>query len=205
MLALDRPASGTIRILGEDITAIGEHALLDLRKRIGVAFQSGAMLNSLTVADNLKLPLREHAALAESQMDIMARMKIAFVNLEASVANKMPSELSGGMLKRAALARAIMMDPPLLFCDEPSAGLDPAVSASIDDLILRLRDALDMTIVVVTHERESAFKIADRFTILDRGEVLMVGTLDELRGSSNRRIHDLLNGVAEEQELGAWI
>lgn len=113
----------------------------------------------------------------------------------------MPAELSGGMIKRAALARAIVMDPKLLFCDEPSAGLDPVVSASIDDLILRLRDAMGMTIVVVTHELESAFKIADRICVLDRGEIIALGSVQEIRDSDNERVQNLLNRRTEEVTL----
>jgi phospholipid/cholesterol/gamma-HCH transport system ATP-binding protein len=205
LIALDAPTSGQVRILGRNLVGLGAAHMHDLRKVMGVAFQGGAMFNSMTVGENLKLPLREHLKLAERQMDIMTRMKLAFVNLDVATADLMPSELSGGMLKRAAMARAIMMDPKLLFCDEPSAGLDPAVSSALDDLILRLRDAMSMSIVVVTHERASAFKIADRITILDKGVILMIGTLDELRASDNRRIHDLLTGVAEETEVGAWL
>ncbi len=205
MVGLDSPTGGIMRVLGRDISLLSRREMMELRKVTGVAFQGGAMFNSMTVGENLKLPLREHTRLAESQMDIMARMKLSFVNLDAETADKLPVELSGGMLKRAALARSIMMDPKLLFCDEPSAGLDPAVSAALDDLILKLREAMNMTIVVVTHERSSAFKIADRITILDRGQVLMVGTLDELRASDNKRIHDLLEGVPEEAEAGAWL
>jgi phospholipid/cholesterol/gamma-HCH transport system ATP-binding protein len=197
--------SGSIRVLGNDITRIGHNRMYELRKQMGVAFQGGAMFNSLSVGENLKLPLREHAKLAESQMDIMARMKLAFVNLEPSTAEMLPSELSGGMLKRAALARAIMMDPKLLLCDEPSAGLDPAVSAALDELILRLREAMEMTIVVVTHERESAFRIADRMIILDKGKILITGTLDELRAKGPKRVQDLLDGVPEESEMASWI
>ncbi len=205
IMALDRPTSGQVRILGHDLSAIGHRDMHELRKKIGVAFQGGAMFNSMTVGENLKLPLREHAKLAEEQMDIMVRMKLAFVSLDPETALKLPSELSGGMLKRAAMARAIMMDPGLLFCDEPSAGLDPAVSAALDDLILKLRDVMGMTIVVVTHERASAFKIADRIVILDKGKILMSGTLDELRATGPKRVQDLLDGVPEETEVANWI
>lgn len=205
IMALDRPSAGQVRILGQDLTSIDPGEMHELRKKIGVAFQGGAMFNSMTVGENLKLPLREHTKLAEEQMDIMVRMKLAFVSLDPETANKLPSELSGGMLKRAAMARAIMMDPGLLFCDEPSAGLDPAVSAALDDLILKLRDAMNMTIVVVTHERASAFKIADRIIMLDRGEILMSGTLEELRAHGPKRVQDLLDGVPEETEVASWI
>jgi phospholipid/cholesterol/gamma-HCH transport system ATP-binding protein len=205
IMALDKPTSGAIEILGTDVNRADHSEMHSLRKRIGVAFQGGAMFNSMTVGENLKLPLREHANLAEEQMNIMVRMKLAFVSLAPETADKLPSELSGGMLKRAAMARAIMMDPALLFCDEPSAGLDPAVSASLDDLILRLRDAMAMTIVVVTHERESAFKISDRIIMLDKGEILMAGSLEELREHGSKRVHDLLDGVPEEAEIAGWL
>jgi phospholipid/cholesterol/gamma-HCH transport system ATP-binding protein len=205
IMALDRANKGEIRILGKNLRRIGHSDMYELRKSIGVAFQGGAMFNSMTVGENLKLPLREHASLAEEQMDIMVRMKLAFVKLDVATADKLPSELSGGMLKRAAFARAIMMDPKLLFCDEPSAGLDPAVSASIDDLILSLREAMSMTIVVVTHERSSAFRISDRIVMLDKGNILMAGTLDELRAHGSKRVQDLLDGVPEETEAADWI
>ena len=129
-------------------------------------------------------------------MEIMARMKLELVDL-AGFEDLMPAELSGGMIKRAAFARAVIMDPKILFCDEPSAGLDPVVASALDDLILRLRDAMNMTIVVVTHELESVFKIADRVTVLDKGEILFIGTLDELRGHENERIQNLLNRQTE--------
>ncbi len=197
MVALERPTSGSIRLLGQELTALSARERDRLLRRVGVAFQGGALLSSLTVLENLLLPLREHTDLDDRTMRIMARMKLEVVDL-AGFEDLMPSELSGGMLKRAALARAIVMDPKLLFCDEPSAGLDPVVSASLDELILRLRDALRMTIVVVTHELESAFRIADRITVLDRGEVLLTGTVGEIRASENQRIQDLLHRRADD-------
>ena len=115
----------------------------------------------------------------------------------------MPAELSGGMIKRVAFARAVIMDPKILFCDEPSAGLDPVVASTLDDLILRLREAMNMTVVVVTHELESVFKIADRVTVLDEGEILFIGTVDELRGSKSERIQNLLNRQAEDEIVDA--
>ena len=192
LLGLNTPASGHIRLLGKDITAMSNRELHDMRKNMGVSFQGGALFSSMTLGENIQLPLREHTQLNESTMKIMARMKLEVVNL-AGFENLMPSQLSGGMVKRAALARAIIMDPKMLFFDEPSAGLDPVVSVELDEMILKLRDAMNMTIVVVTHELESAFKIADRITILDRGEVLICGTIDEVRHSRIERIHNLLN------------
>jgi phospholipid/cholesterol/gamma-HCH transport system ATP-binding protein len=154
----------------------------------------------MTVGENIQLPLREHTKLDAETMRIMLRLKLEIVNL-AGFESLMPSELSGGMIKRAAFARAIIMDPAVLFCDEPSAGLDPVVSAALDELILRLRDAMGMTIVVVTHELDSAFRIADRITMLDRGEILMTGTVDEVRHSDDARIQNLLNRRFEEEDL----
>ena len=142
------------------------------------------------------LPLHEHTDLDLATMQIMARMKLEVVDL-AGFEDLMPSELSGGMIKRAAFARAIVMDPKILFCDEPSAGLDPVVASALDDLILRMRDALGMSIVVVTHELDSAFKIADRMTVLDRGKILFIGTPDELRGDQSERIQNLLHRRTE--------
>ena len=192
LLGLHRPTSGCIRLLGKDITQLDADAMYDLRKNMGVAFQGGALFNSMTVGENVELPLREHTALDQNTIRIMSRMKLEVVNL-AGFEDLMPAELSGGMIKRAALARAIVMDPRLLFFDEPSAGLDPVVSAELDELILTLRDAMNMSIVVVTHELESAFKIADRITVLDQGRILMSDTVAAVRASDNERIRSLLD------------
>ncbi|MGC2856787.1 ABC transporter ATP-binding protein [Novispirillum sp. DQ9] len=200
LLGLLTPTSGSVRILGQDINAIGPQALTELRQKIGVAFQGGALFSSMTVLDNIMLPLVEHTRLDRMTMEIMARMKMEVVSL-AGFDSLMPAELSGGMIKRAALARAIVMDPRVLFCDEPSAGLDPVVAAQIDDLILLLRDALRMSVVVVTHELESAFKIADRICVLDKGDVLAIDTVENIRNSPNERIQNLLNRRIEEAEL----
>jgi phospholipid/cholesterol/gamma-HCH transport system ATP-binding protein len=200
LIGLEQPTSGNIKILGQNIGAMTEQEINQFYRKLGVAFQSGAMFSSMTVGENIMLPLREHTKLDRKTMEIMVRLKLEVVNL-AGFEDLMPSELSGGMLKRAAFARGVIMDPVLLFCDEPSAGLDPVVSASLDELILRLRDALDMTIVVVTHELESAFRIADRITVLDKGDILTIGTVDEVRASDNRRIQDLLNRHFEEEVL----
>lgn len=200
LLGLLIPTSGTIRLLGEDLNGITDVERTKLRQKMGVAFQGGALFSSLNVLDNIMLPLREHTKLDLHTMRIMARMKMQVVNL-SGFENLMPAELSGGMIKRAALARAVVMDPRILFCDEPSAGLDPVVSSAIDELILNMRDAMGMSIVVVTHELESAFKIADRICVLDKGNILMVGTVDEVRGSTNERIQNLLNRRSEADVL----
>jgi len=202
LLGLHRPRSGTIKLLGVDISRANEAEMLAVRRQIGVSFQGGALLTSMSVGDNVALPLRELTGLDESTIRIMSRLKLEVVNL-GGFQDLMPAQLSGGMIKRAALARAIVMDPKLLFFDEPSAGLDPVVSAELDELILRLRDALRMTIVVVTHELESAFKIADTITVLDQGEILMTDTVDNVRRADNERIQDLLNRRPRETPVDA--
>ena len=202
LLGLGKPTSGSIKLLGRDITKLSALEMHELRKNMGVAFQGGALLSSMTVGENVQLPLVEHTRLDKKTMQIMARMKLEVVNL-GGFEDLMPAQLSGGMIKRAAVARAIVMDPKLMFFDEPSAGLDPVVSAELDELILRLRDAMQMTIVVVTHELESAFKIADRITVLDKGNILMTGTVEEVHASSNERIQSLLNRRPSTVELGA--
>ena len=200
LLGLQKPRRGTVRLLGIDIARASPKQLLALRRQLGVSFQSGALFTSMTVGDNVALPLREHLRLDENTVRIMSRLKLEVVNL-GGFQDLMPSQLSGGMVKRAALARAIVMDPKLLFFDEPSAGLDPVVSAELDELILQLRDAMRMSIVVVTHELESAFKIADTITVLDQGKVLLTGTVAEVRSSDNERIQDLLNRRPREVEV----
>ncbi|MBC6942267.1 MAG: ATP-binding cassette domain-containing protein [Xanthomonadales bacterium] len=202
LLGLQRPAAGSVRLFGVDLGRASERELLGVRRRIGVSFQGGALLTSLSVGDNVALPLREHTDLDEATIRIMSRLKLEVVNL-GGFQDLMPSQLSGGMVKRAALARALVMDPRLLFFDEPSAGLDPVVSAELDELILRLRDALRMTIVVVTHELESAFKIADTITVLDQGRVLLTDSVAAVRAADNERIQDLLNRRPREVPVDA--
>jgi len=200
ILALEKMTSGTIRILGVELARANTRELAALRKNLGVAFQGGALFSSMTVVQNIMLPLVEHTNLDPATMAIMARLKLEVVGL-AGFEALMPAELSGGMIKRAAFARALVMDPRILFCDEPSAGLDPAVASAIDDLILRLRDAMGTTIVVVTHELESAFKIADRIAVLDQGRILFVGTVEEVREHPSERIQNLLNRRPEDDTI----
>jgi phospholipid/cholesterol/gamma-HCH transport system ATP-binding protein len=168
----------------------------EYRKSIGVLFQSGALFNSMTVADNVALPLREHTDLPEATIEIMVKIKLELVGLRQH-AEKMPSELSGGMKKRAGLARAIALDPKILFYDEPSAGLDPVTSAEIDQLILDLNHKLGVTSVVVTHEMDSAFRIADRMVLLDRGKFIVSGTPEEMRDSTDPLVRQFVHGLTE--------
>jgi len=192
MLGLKQPTSGHVRLLGKDLGSLNRQQLYTLRRQLGVAFQGGALLGSLNVGENVELPLHEHTDLDADTIRVMARMKLEMMNL-SDFDSLMPAELSGGMLKRAGLARALVMDPKLLFFDEPSAGLDPVAAVELDELILNLRDAMGMTIVVVTHELESAFKIADRITVLDEGRLVITGSRDEVRATDNQRVQDLFN------------
>ena len=198
VVALEQRTSGTVKILGRDPAALDAKEALDLRKKIGVAFQGGALFSSMTVGENMMLPLYEHTVLDRTTMEIMVRLKLEVVGL-AGFEDLMPAELSGGMVKRAAFARAVIMDPKILFCDEPSAGLDPVIAAALDDLLLRMREAMGMTIVVVTHELESAFRIADRITVLDQGRILLTGTAEELRETKSERIQNLLQRRTQEE------
>lgn len=171
IVGLLRPLSGRVLVAGRDLSSLEEDELPKALARVGLLFQQGAMLNSTTVAENILLPMKEHTDLPAEVMDEMVRLKLQSVGL-AHAAQKLPSELSGGMRKRAALARAMALDPELLLCDEPSAGLDPRTAADLDDLILSLKDTFKMSVVVVTHELASIDTIADDVVFLGRGGVL---------------------------------
>src|SRR3979490_82251 len=171
LVGLENPTSGEIWLKGKNIAAISAAEMDEIRKKVGMSFQGGALFGSMTVGENVALPLREHTRLEESTIEIMLRLKLEQVGLQG-FEYYMPSHLSGGMKKRAAVARALAMDPEILFFDEPSAGLDPIIAAGIDQLILNLKQALAVTIVVVTHELASAFLIADRIIVLDAGQII---------------------------------
>ena len=180
IVGLIRPTSGRIHLFGEQLGEADHPATAAALKKIGVLFQNGALLGSLTIADNIALPLRMHTNLPESVIQEMVHLKLTQVNMPHA-ARLYPPELSGGMRKRAALARALALDPPLLFCDEPSAGLDPVTSAGLDELLLSLRQSLGITIVVVTHELFSIESIADSIIFLHKGSVLFDGTYQGAR------------------------
>ena len=188
--------AGDIIAWGKSLHVMTETEADNYRKSIGVLFQSGALYNSMTVADNVALPLREHTDLPEPTIDIMVKIKLELVGLRQH-ADKMPAELSGGMKKRAGLARAIALDPKVLFYDEPSAGLDPVTSAEIDQLIIDLNRKLGVTSVVVTHEMDSAFRIADRMVLLDRGKFVAEGTPDQMRDSTDPLVRQFVHGLTE--------
>jgi phospholipid/cholesterol/gamma-HCH transport system ATP-binding protein len=181
IIGLLRPASGTIRLFGEDVWNVSEDKLMELRRRFGVLFQDGALFSSLTVEQNVALPLHEHTRLAPAECQELARLKIVMAGLPASAGSKMPSELSGGMRKRAALARALVLDPELLFLDEPTSGLDPISARAFDRLIRLLSDSLGLTVFLVTHDLDTLLSMVDRIIVLAHGKVLGQGTVEDLR------------------------
>lgn len=172
--------SGSIRILGADFDRTSEAERVALDMRLGVLFQHGALFSSLTVRENIQVPMREYLDLPQSMMDDLARLKIELVGLAPEAADKFPSELSGGMIKRAALARALALDPDLVFLDEPTSGLDPIGAAEFDELIAKLRDTLGLTVYMVTHDLDSLFSVCDRIAVLGQKRVLVEGSIEDM-------------------------
>ena len=201
LVGLEKPSAGEIFIKGQDLAKASAAELDEIRRKIGMSFQGGALFGSMTVGENIALPLREHTRLEDSTIEIILRLKLEQVGLEG-FEYYTPSQLSGGMKKRAAVARALAMDPEILFFDEPSAGLDPIIAAGIDELILHLKRAFRMTIIVVTHELASAFLIADRMLLIDRGNVVALGTPEEMRSSMQPRVRQFLDRVPEPEISG---
>ena len=201
LVGLEKPTAGQIFIKGQDLAEASATEMDEIRRKIGMSFQGGALFGSMTVGENVALPLREHTRLEDSTIEIILRLKLQQVGLEG-FEYYAPSQLSGGMKKRAAVARALAMDPEILFFDEPSAGLDPIIAAGIDELILELKRAFRMTIIVVTHELASAFLIADRMLLIDKGNILAIGTTEEMRSSAQPRVRQFLDRVAEPEISG---
>ncbi len=201
LCGLQRPSAGTISVEGRDVYALDQTELDGLRLRTGLAFQGGALLGSLSVEENVALPLRENTDLDERVILQVARMKLDMVGL-LHARSLLPASLSGGMRKRAAIARAIALDPEIVFLDEPSAGLDPITAAGIDNLILKLNAVFGITMVVVTHDLPSAFAIADRAAVFLDGRVAALGTRDEIWATKDVRIRDFVERRLRESESG---
>lgn len=199
---LEKPDQGSIRIAGVDIVTASREKMEEVRRLLGVSFQSAALFGSMTVGENIALPLLEHTELAESTIRLMTKMKLQQVGLEGAE-DLYPTELSGGMRKRASLARALAMDPQILLFDEPSAGLDPIIATGIDQLIIGLKQTYTITIIVVTHELQSAFLIADRICVLDQGRVLAVGTVEHILNHVHPRIQQFVKRVPDAVERGS--
>lgn len=194
ILQLQPISAGSISVFGQDCSKLTPRKLVALQRRWGVLFQGGALFSGLTTLENIAFPLHEHTSLEPDLINELAMLKLLAAGLSADAASKYPAELSGGMEKRAALARAIVLDPELLFLDEPSAGLDPQAAATLDELILNLKATLNLTIVMVTHDLDSLWTVTDRVAFLGEGEMLEVAPIAELVKSSQPMIHDYFSG-----------
>lgn len=194
IILLQEPQSGWIKVFGESVLGLDDEAALPLRRRWGVMFERGALFSSLTVLENVGLPLREHTSLDDSLIDELAALKIALAGLPPSAGAKYPSELSGGMRKRAALARSLALDPELVFLDEPTAGLDPLSASGFDDLVRNLKESLGLTIMMVTHDLDLLWRVADRVAVLGENRVLGIGTMEELSKAEHPIIREYFYG-----------
>ncbi|MDR2259497.1 MAG: ATP-binding cassette domain-containing protein [Azoarcus sp.] len=203
LIGLNRPAAGTVRMFGQDLHVLPPGGRAALARRFGVLFQQGALFSSLTVAENVALPLIEHVRLPAAEAARLAALKIALAGLPPEAGGKLPAALSGGMVKRAALARALALDPDILFLDEPTAGLDPIGAAAFDQLILTLRDALDLTVFLVTHDLDTLYTIVDRVAVLARRRVLVSGVLAAVAAVDDAWIHDYFHGPRGRAALSA--
>ncbi len=193
---LEKPDSGSVYFDGTDLTSLRKKKIYELRKKMGMLFQGSALFNYLNIYENIAFPLREHTKIADNIIKTIVTMKLEMVGLRGTE-KMMPSQLSGGMMKRVGLARAIVMDPKIIFYDEPTSGLDPISTGVIDKLIKDLNQTLNITSVVVSHDIESCFRIADNIIILFYGEIIANGTVEEIRNSSDLRVKQFINGEPE--------
>ncbi|WAC46407.1 ABC transporter ATP-binding protein [Pseudomonas sp. SL4(2022)] len=207
ILGLRQPNAGTVRVFGEELLSLSPERRSRLERRFGVLYQRGALFSSLTVTENIALPLIEHAGLSRASAERLAQVKLALVGLPRTAGDKYPTELSGGMIKRAALGRALALEPDILFLDEPTAGLDPIGAAAFDQLILTLRDALGLSVFLVTHDLDTLYTICDRVAVLAEKRVLVADRLDVVAATDNPWIHDYFHGprgrAAEQAANGA--
>ncbi|ANY85775.1 MULTISPECIES: ABC transporter ATP-binding protein [Pseudomonas] len=194
IIGLRRPNEGQVKVFGQDLATLNSEQRSQVERRFGVLFQKGALFSSLTVTENVALPLIEHAGLSRADAEHLAGVKLALAGLPISAADKYPSSLSGGMIKRAALARALALDPDILFLDEPTAGLDPIGAAAFDQLILTLRDALGLSVFLITHDLDTLYTITDRVAVLSQKKVLVAGPLAQVEQTDDPWIHEYFHG-----------
>jgi phospholipid/cholesterol/gamma-HCH transport system ATP-binding protein len=194
IIGLNRPASGSVKVFGEEVTTMSDQRRSEIERRCGVLFQNGALFSSLTVAENVMVPLREHHDVPQALMERLAALKIALAGLPAEAGAKYPAQLSGGMVKRAALARSLSLDPEILFLDEPTAGLDPIGASAFDELILTLRESLGLTVFLITHDLDTLYTICDRVAVIAQKRVLIADTLDKVERFDEPWVHDYFQG-----------
>ncbi|WP_371919593.1 ABC transporter ATP-binding protein [Pseudomonas sp. BBP2017] len=194
IVGLRRPNEGQVKVFGQDLSGLNDEQRSKVERRFGVLFQKGALFSSLTVTENVALPLIEHAGLSRADAEHLAGVKLALAGLPISAADKYPSSLSGGMIKRAALARALALDPDILFLDEPTAGLDPIGAAAFDQLILTLRDALGLSVFLITHDLDTLYTITDRVAVLSQKKVLVAGPIAQVEDTDDAWIHEYFHG-----------
>jgi phospholipid/cholesterol/gamma-HCH transport system ATP-binding protein len=199
ILGLNRKQSGTIRLFGVDVEQASDVERLRIDMRLGVLFQHGALFSALTVLENVQVPMREYLDLPKKLMNELAMLKIELVGLPPDAARKYPSELSGGMVKRAALARALALDPDIVFLDEPTSGLDPISAAEFDELVVKLRDTMDLTVYMVTHDLDSLFTACDRIAVLGNKKVLVEGTIEDMMKSEEPWVKSYFRGKRARQ------
>lgn len=203
IVGLQRPTAGSVKVFGENLLSLSPEKRSQVERRFGVLFQSGALFSSLTVLENIALPLIEHAGLSRDEAENLAVVKLALAGLPETAAYKYPDSLSGGMIKRAALARALALDPEIVFLDEPTAGLDPISAAAFDQLILTLRDALGLTVFLVTHDLDTLYTICDRVAVLSQKRVLVAGDLTTVAATQDAWVHDYFHGPRGRAALHA--
>nr|WP_242548539.1 ATP-binding cassette domain-containing protein [Pseudomonas putida] len=194
IVGLRQPDEGQVKVFGQDLATLDNEQRSQVERRFGVLFQKGALFSSLTITENVALPLIEHAGLSRTDAEHLAGVKLALAGLPISAADKYPASLSGGMIKRAALARALALDPDILFLDEPTAGLDPIGAAAFDQLILTLRDALGLSVFLITHDLDTLYTITDRIAVLSQKKVLVAGPLAKVEHTDDPWIHDYFHG-----------
>ncbi len=194
IIGLIKPVKGTIEILGRDYNQLSSRDAHEVRRRCGVLFQDGALFGSLTVSENIQIPIKEHFKLSQKTRAELSALKLSMVGLDADVGNKYPSELSGGMRKRVGLARALVLDPELLFLDEPTAGLDPIGAAAFDELLLELQENLHLTVFIVTHDLDTIYTVSNRIAVLGEKKLLISGTIDEVKSFAHPWVQDYFHG-----------